>query len=346
MYDIPPKKLLIINILDILKKYSDEEHRLSQKEIEEYLLREYSMKADRKSIKRNLMDLIDFGYQIGYTEIERIGKNGDATILTDWYLQRDFSDAELRLLIDSVLLSKSIPTGQCKDLIEKLKGLSNNYFSPKVRHVHSIPENKPGNKQLFYTIEILDEAIEKKKKVEFSFSWYGFDKKRHISNHEDGTPKRRTFNPYQMVTANGRYYLLGNYDYYDDVAYVRLDHIVDIEILPDTAKPKTKVKGLEKGLDLPKHMAEHVYMSYGDTADITLRVSKQMSDQIVDWFGFDFTVIKEEEDAVIIKLRSSIRAMRFWAMQYGIFVEILEPKELREEITKAVKTMQGRYDKE
>ncbi len=343
MYTIPPKKLLIINILDILKKYSDEEHRLSQKDIEEILLKEYSMKADRKSIKRNLMDLIDFGYQLGYTEIERTGKNGDATILTDWYLERDFTDAELRLLIDSILLSKSIPTSQCKALIEKLKSLSNNYFDVRVKHVRSIPEIKPGNQQLFYTIEILDEAIEKKKKVRFSLSFYGFDKKRHISTHEDGTPKVRTFNPYQMVTANGRYYLLGNFEYHDDVAYVRLDHIVDIEILPEPVKPKTKVKGLEKGLDLPKHMAEHVYMSYGDTADITLRVLKQMSDQIVDWFGFDFTVIEEEEDAVIIKLRSSIRAMRFWAMQYGIFVEILEPKELREEIKKTVETIYGRH---
>ena len=32
MYTIQPKKLLIINILDILRKYTDENHRLSQKE--------------------------------------------------------------------------------------------------------------------------------------------------------------------------------------------------------------------------------------------------------------------------------------------------------------------------
>ena len=37
MYTIQPKKLLIINILDILRKYTDENHRLSQKEIVEIL---------------------------------------------------------------------------------------------------------------------------------------------------------------------------------------------------------------------------------------------------------------------------------------------------------------------
>ena len=53
-----------MNILDILKKYTDENHRLSQKEIVEILDNEYDMKTDRKSVKRNLMNLIEFGYDI------------------------------------------------------------------------------------------------------------------------------------------------------------------------------------------------------------------------------------------------------------------------------------------
>ena len=62
------KKLLIMNILDILKKYTDENHRLIQKEIVEILDNEYDMKTDRKSVKRNLMNLIKFGYDIEYSE--------------------------------------------------------------------------------------------------------------------------------------------------------------------------------------------------------------------------------------------------------------------------------------
>ena len=135
MYTQQPKKLLIINILDILRKYTDENHRLSQKDIEIILEKEYSMKAGRKAIKRNLMDLIDFGYNLGYTEITRNGKSGEETICTDWYLERDFSDAELRLLIDSVLFSKHIPAKQCKELVGKLEGLSSNYFSSRMRHI-------------------------------------------------------------------------------------------------------------------------------------------------------------------------------------------------------------------
>lgn len=58
MKSAKPKKLLIMNILDILRRYTDAEHRLSQKDIVEILKTEYDMVADRKSIKRNIQSLI------------------------------------------------------------------------------------------------------------------------------------------------------------------------------------------------------------------------------------------------------------------------------------------------
>ena len=52
MYTAQPKNMLIMNILEILKKHSDEEHRLNQKEIIDLLDSEYDMKVDRKAINR------------------------------------------------------------------------------------------------------------------------------------------------------------------------------------------------------------------------------------------------------------------------------------------------------
>ena len=70
-----PKKLLIMNILDILRKYSDEKHRLSQKDITEILKTEYDMTADRKVIRRNILNLMDCGYNIAYSESIRMVPN-------------------------------------------------------------------------------------------------------------------------------------------------------------------------------------------------------------------------------------------------------------------------------
>lgn len=125
MYSKSPKKLIIMNILDILKRYTDENHRLSQKEIQDILEREYDMKVERKAIKRNLMNLIEFGYNINFSESIRIlrdkfGEEQENVILSDFYLEREFTDSELRLLIDSVLFSNHIPYKQDKTTVARL----------------------------------------------------------------------------------------------------------------------------------------------------------------------------------------------------------------------------------
>ena len=109
-YMVDGKKMMNICILEILRKYTDSEHTMDQKDIIKKLETEYGMKVDRKSVKSNLMNLVDFGYNLECTEIERENKNGEIEILTkDWYYNHEFDDAELRMLIDSILFSKTIP---------------------------------------------------------------------------------------------------------------------------------------------------------------------------------------------------------------------------------------------
>ncbi len=348
MDSMQPKKLLIINILDILKKYTDEDHRLSQKEIAEFLETEYDMKADRKAIKRNLMNLIEFGYEIEYSEALRMVKNKkgeleESQILSDFYLVRDFTDAELRLLIDSLLFSKHIPYSQCKELIEKIEGLSNKYFRNKVKHIRNLPENMPQNKELFLTIEILDEAISKGRQVAFKYNDMGTDKKQHPRKNSEGNIREYIVNPYQMVATNGRYYLVCNYDKYNNVSNYRLDRITDIRLLDTPVKPMKKVEGLEHGLDLPKHMAEHIYMFADKTEKVTFRAKKYIVSEIIDWFGKDVKFSDETEDEVTAEVRVSRMAMKFWAMQYGEHITVTSPESLVNDIKDALQKAVEKY---
>lgn len=347
MYTQQPKKLLIINILDILRKYSDADHRLSQHDIIEILENDYGMKADRKTVKRNLMNLMDFGYDLEYSESFRKNKQGEEEVIyTDWYLNRDFDDSELRLLIDSLLFSKHIPHKQCKELIEKIEGLSNRYFRSKVKHVCTLPADIPENPDLFYTIEILDEAIEKNRQVEFSYCDYGTDKKVHVRLDSNGNPRRYTVNPYQMAATNSKYYLIGNYEKYDNVSHYRLDRIKDIKILETPAKPQRKVKGLEHGLDLPKHMAEHVYMFSGESEHVTFRVDKKIVGDVIDWFGLGVRFSDETEDTVLVHVKVNAHAMKYWALQYMPFVTVLSPQSLVDEIKENINEAKERYEAE
>ena len=107
------KKCLNILILEILKEYTDEEHCLTQQAILGILNSKYAMEYDRRTVKANIESLKDLGYAIQHTS-------------SGYYLsEREFDDAELRMLIDSVLFNKSLSHTQADRLIKKLKQRGN-----------------------------------------------------------------------------------------------------------------------------------------------------------------------------------------------------------------------------
>ncbi len=326
MYATGNKKMLNMLILEILQIYSDENHRLTQQEIIRLLKRDYDMDCDRRSVKNNVLYLKELGY--------------DITMEDGYFLaQRQFEDAELRLLIDSVLCSKNMTSSQAQGLIEKLKACGNKYFTPKVSHVYSLSEMQHAdNKQLMYVVDALNEAIDQKKKVAFFYNTYGTDKKLH--------PKREykdIVNPYQMVTANGNYYLIGNFDKHDDVAHFRLDKITNIEILEDTVKNIRSVKGLENGLNLPKHMAEHIYMFAGESIRAKFISKNYLVDQLIEWFGTDIDIQPIDDENCMATVNVNKEAFFCWAMQYGLHIEVIEPTDMRERVKDATKYMWEKY---
>ncbi len=334
------KKTLILNILDILLRYSDEEHRLSQKDIVDILRREYDMIVERKSIRRNILSLREYGYEIEYSENVRMvpnrrtGEMEESYLWSDFYLVRDFTDSELRLLIDGLLFSKHIPYSQCRELVEKLEGLSNTYFRSRVRHIRTMPDTMPPNKQLFYTIEVLDDAISQMKQAAFRYNSYGVDKKLHPRLNEDGSVKEYIVSPYQIAAANGRYYLICNTQPHDNVSHYRLDRITDIRLLDTAIRPAKTVQGLEHGFDLPKHMAEHLYMFSGESRPVRFRMKKSILNDVIDWFGTDIRFSDESSDEVTASVSVNLKAMRLWAIQYGPYVKVLSPESLAYDVKK------------
>lgn len=330
MYGTGNKKSLNIMILQILKKYTDENHSLTQQQIIKYLDLEYGMECDRRSVKSNVLSLKEMGDELGF-EID----------MSDGYrmISREFDDAELRILIDSVLFSKSISSKQAKDLIKKIRSMASKHFNAKVNHVSNLPElNRTINKQAMYSLDTINDAIAEKKKISFVYNEIGVDLKLH--------PKRdREYevNPYQIVANNGRFYLIGNYDKYDNVSHYRIDRMTDVKMLDEKAKSMRSVKGLENGLDLPKHMAEHIYMFSGESSTVIIKTTSEMISQITDWFGTDISIIEKKDDAITIRVKCNISAMKYWALQYGPYVEVLEPKALREQIKEDIKGMAQKY---
>ena len=326
MYGTGNKKMLNMLILEILQKYSDENHALTQQEIIMLLQQNYAMECDRRSVKNNVLSLQEMGYDISMEKGYRL-------------MSRDFDDSELRILIDSVLFSKSISTRQAKGLIEKLRDHASNYFNAKVSHVCNLPDlPRTVNKQAMYALDSINDAISEKRKISFIYNEMGTDFKLHPTREEP-----YIVNPYQIVANNGRFYIIGNYDKYDNIIHFRVDKMTDVRILDEKAKPMKQIPELKDGLNLPKHMAEHMYMFSGESIPVKLETTEDMMQELVDWFGRDFHVERVGNGKIRARVTCNAKAMRFWALQYGPYVEVLEPKEIRDRLSEDIKAMAEKY---
>lgn len=365
MSDIHPKKLVILYILDILQKYTDEEHRLSQKEIQDILKREYEMTVDRKAVKRNLLNLIEYESNIEYREVSRkdifrkkdsVSYKGtsdfadkeiseDDLLWTDFYLKQKFTNEELRLLIDSLLFSKHIPYSQAKELIKKLESLSNIYFKSCSQYIYPLPVERTDNKQVFYNIAILDDAIRKKKKVLFEYAEYHTDKKMHLKKREDGSVREYIITPYQMAVQEGKYYLICNYDKYDDISNYRVDRIRNIQILEEKGKPFETLKWSgHQPMNLNEYMKEHVYMYSSENAFVKFRIVKAMISDVIDLFGKGVNFSEETDTHVSVSVHVNERAVEQFAKNYAPDVVILQPKRLRGKLRDDLKKAWEAYE--
>ena len=324
------KKNFAVKILWILEQYSDEEHRLSQQDIIDRLKKDYGVECERKAVARNVEALKSSGIEINTS------KRGV------YLLSRRFEKSELRLLIDSVLASRYIDNKHSGDLIAKLAREGGASFSEGVNpHLAYNREwDKTPNKSVFFTIELLDEAIVKKKKVRFIYNGYDLGKKL--------VPTRKgewKVSPFFLLLHNQRYYLICNEDGKEGVSYYRVDRITDIAVCEETAKPLASVEGYE---DIRPDCldATFPYFLDGKPVQVVMRCIKTVFSDLVDWFGSRFTVTKNEGDYVEISLFAPEKAMKYWALQYGDSVEVLSPQSLRSDIADTIKRMSLLYGPE
>lgn len=309
--NVSERKNSVLNVLEILQKYSDEKHLLTYAQIIEKLKSNYDMEVERKTVARDIDILLDNNF-----DIVKCGNKG-------LYLgERKFTEGELLFLVDAIYSSRSCV-----------------YEKKKFNHLEKLDDGRNvDNKQIFYTIELLNEAIEQGKKVEFQYNVYGIDKK--LKPKKDG--KVYKVNPYFLVNNHGKYYLVCNYDKYDNLGNYKIDCISNIKVLDEKIKPLKSLPGQEK-FSIKQYMEEHIYMLAGSSVRAKIKIENEdRINDVISWFG-EKTHLYKSNNEIFADFKINEDALIYWAMQYGQTVEVVEPKETRDKIKNLLKDMLKRY---
>ena len=306
------EKANAICLLEVLKEYSDAEHILPMREIIAKMQSLYGIKIDRRTVYGAVALLIELGYDISLYEDNGVG----------YYLRgRELEPSEVLLLTDAVYSFPFIPARQTELLVQKLQKQLSVHQLKKYRHLTVARQgHKTGNRQVFWNIEQLDEAITRKKKVTLDYLHYGYDKRQHPT-------ATYTLSPYEMVYTNEHYYLICVPDHDPHTRLYRIDRMAAIRILdePRSEKPAQK-----------QEAQDAVYAFVGAPERVVLHCDRAVLDDVLDRFGTDIQIFERDEQTFTAVLTTPPRGVKFWVLQYLSYVEVAEPAWLRQEIIESI----------
>lgn len=307
------EKANAICLLEVLREYSDAEHILPMREIIAKMQFLYGIKIDRRTVYGAVALLIGLGYDISIYEDNGVG----------YYLRsRELEQSEVLLLTDAVYSFPFIPAKQTEQLVQKLQKQLSVHQRKRYRYLTIAQQDrKTDNRQVFWNIEQLDEAIEQKKKVRLSYLHYGLDKKQHKTS-------TYTLSLFEMVYMNERYYLICVPDHDPHTRLYRIDRMRDIQILDEFRSETNAVR---------QEAQDAVYAHVGRPERIVMYCDPAILDDVIDRFGTDIHICKKDENSFSASFTAPPRGIKFWALQYLPYVEIIEPAWLREEVIESIR---------
>lgn len=322
-------KLLVLR--DILSRYTDDDHPLSAGELAD-LLAEQGIRAERKSVYSDLDVLAAYGCDVFKT---RLPKQGVCLG------EREFELAEIRLLIDAVLTAPFITTKKTQELVDKLKAFLSIYQAEEMDSQVFVDERvKFENEEIYYTIDTIHRAIHQQKKIRFQY---------HHRVIEDGRAaldagREFLISPYALLWSNDKYYLVGNYEKYDNVINYRLDRMKHVELTGEKSRSFREVTPYRRYFDVADYLRKSVNMYAGEQAGVELRCENSFLEVLLDKFGSDVSIRSDGTEHFVARFKVYVSAgLIEWLMQYGDRAVVREPVSLREEIQKKLAAFRAAY---
>ncbi len=321
------QKQKLLTLLEILYRETDEEHPLSVPRLVT-LLAEHGVGCERKALYRDIGSLIDFGFDIL-----------QSTAPPGYYLgTRLFELPELRMLTDSVKSSEFITEKKTAELIGKLRRLTSRHLAEELEPsggILGIPKNR--NEGIYYSIDTLHTAIRRQQKVHFSYYRHVIRGGRAVSqkSHEF------TVSPYALIWKDGKYYLVANYEKYDDFSHYRVDRMRQVNILSQPVRPLHEISRFRNGFDEGDYMSSLFSMYAGSYVDyIDLRCAVSCMEHVVERFGQDIRYHMLNDDCFTIRVKAVINdGLVSWILAQRGGVSVLSPPELCQHMRRTLTAM-------
>lgn len=311
------QKLKLVYLMRILEEETDLQRGLTMPQIIERL-GALGISAERKSVYRDIAVLRETGIDIKKLPTRPV----------EYALVRsELGIDDVMMLVDIVQSSRFITERKSHQLVKSLKGLVSERERKLLdKRVHVRGRIKNQSESIFHSVDVIHEALQQKRKVQFLYFSYGTNLKRS-ARHEG---KRYELTPVKVVYSDGNYYLAA----YDDADELIKTYRVDrMELLQLSDAVATRCAAIAN-YDCDDFAYRSFGMYHGDPVSVTLHVKAPLMDTIVDRFGREIDIIGSTEDYadVLVCVRKSAQFFG-WVAGLNGDVTIKAPKKLATEYT-------------
>jgi len=320
------RKLKLLKLLEILQRETDEQHPMKTTDICRRM-EDMDISCDRRILASEIQTLREQGYEIQQCQVGR----AKGYFIAD----RAFSMPELRMLLDAVEASQLLTEKKTQELKNKIVSLSSDKQAEFLKSsIVRFNSAKSTNERIYYTIEALEEAIRKKKKVTIRYF--------HLNEHREKVYRSEngihTVEPIALVYNNDKYYLTCYNPVADKNYNYRLDRIEWVEIL----KEKISKNAIIRSRSVAKYNAQVFKMYGGETAKVTLAFDARMIDYIYEKFGIDTKIQSCEDGSFTANVEVQFSPTFWgWLFQFTEQMRITAPEWACDEYTEMLKKAIG-----
>lgn len=305
-------RVRLLRLLQLLETDSDAEHPISTPECIRLLKERWDIDAFRITIGRDMEALAMAGYDVRTIHSTQ----------NKYYLgTRTFEQAELKLLIDAVASSKFITAAKSKVLTDKLAAMANVHQAEGLNRNISLTERiKPKNEQIYEYIDVVNQAINEKRKISFLYFTWTAAKRKRLKN--DGKPY--IFSPYTLTWNGDCYYMVGWSDKHEKVATFRVDRISKMPKLLEEAAVKKP-----KGWSIADFSEKAFRMFDGERTTVELLCHEDAMNSVIDHFGEQARTKPVDDTHFLLTAEVSLSPTFFaWVFQFGRRIQIVAPNKV------------------
>ncbi len=310
------QKIKLLKLYELLRRETDEDHPISRVELCRRL-NEMGISSNVRTLSLDIEVMVNNGFEI-------------MSFLQDkekfYYIpEHELTIPEIKILIDALQAASFVTEKKTAELVEKVAALGGSHKAALLKeNMICFNTRKHTNEAILYTVDGIEDAIIRKKKIAFRYFHLNEKAERVYVSTDTGEKKRYYVEPVALVFNEDNYYLMAySSKHPDSTASYRIDRMDHLEVVEESTLSDEAIAKIDSVADFTEQAFK---MFGGELVDVVIQFDKSLIGPVFDKFGEDTAMMPVNDTTCAATVHVLISPTFFgWLAQFADKMRIISP---------------------